>query len=149
METRYDSAGRVQPVQYGNMAHPGICLLCNRIGKKPDEIFASLGVELEYYGVAYLCLECCAELADFIRYKSPDAFFALKLKHEALKLENEVLKDQLAEAKGLLNARIDSAGRRSAVGDGASSVHVSETESEPGFVDRVLNSDKSVASKSG
>jgi hypothetical protein len=149
METRYDSSGRVQPIQFGNMATPGTCLLCNRIGHDNTEIFASLGVELEFYGIAYLCLDCCAELADFILFKSPEAYNKLNDKYAALKKDWDILRKQLAEAKGLIDVRIDTAGDREPSGDGSASIPLFEVESDADFIDSILNSDESVSAESG
>lgn len=149
MDVRMNSAGRIQPIRFGDMAQPGTCLLCNRIGHDSNELFATLNVELEFYGIAYLCTECCAEVADFIMFKSPKAHQELKAKYDALQKDWNLLRAQLAETKGLLNARIDSAGTSESDGDGAAGVYVPEAEQFSDDVDRILNDDKSVPVKSG
>ena len=144
-----NSACRIQPIRYGDMAQPGTCLLCNRIGHNPDELFATLNVELAFYGIAYLCTECCAEIADFIMFKSPKAHQELSAKYEALQKDWNILRAQLAEAKGLLDARINSAGSGEPDGDGTASVPVSQAQSISVDLDRILNNDKSEPVKSG
>lgn len=148
METRYSSSGRVQPIQYGNMALPGTCLLCNRIGHTQDEVFATLGVELEFYGLAYLCLDCCAEIADFIMFKPPARMDALEQQVTMLVTSNFKLQASLAEAKGLINARIDAAGRDEPRSDGDVSVSVPEVESGSAEVNQDTDGNEPVASQS-
>jgi hypothetical protein len=131
------------------MMHPGLCLLCNRPGKFPEEVFANLGVELEYYGVAYLCLECCAEIADFILFKSPDAYDDLLDFLKENRNRNLQLSEQLAEAKRLIDVRIDTAGDRVASLNGTVSLPLFETDSPTDEVDRILNDSESKPAKSG
>lgn len=145
MDVRTDYSGRIQSIRYGNMAEPGTCLLCGRIGRTADELFANLQTELEYYGIAYLCTDCCAEAADFILYKSPEKYEELKRKYEALQRDWNALRSQLAEAKGLLDARINSAGSSEPNGNGTAGVHVSSSESEPDDIDRILNDNEPVS----
>ena len=145
METRYDNSGRVQPTAFGNLLHPGICLLCRRPGRSSDEIFANLGVELEEYGIAYLCLECCAEIADFICFKNPEEYREMRSSYLDLVIERNVLLAQLQEAKGLLNARIDSAGYSEPSSDGNDDLSIPEALSTADEIDRILNENKSDA----
>lgn len=149
MSVRMDSAARVQPIRFGDMAQPGTCLLCNRIGHSPDELFATLNVELEFYGIAYLCQECCKEVAGFVLYKDPADHEKLANKYAVLLKDHDILRKQLAEAKGLLDARIDSAGSSEPDGDGTPSVPVSSAQSISTDLDRILNNDESEPVKSG
>jgi hypothetical protein len=146
---RYDSSARVQPTEFGRMLQPGLCLLCSRPGRFPEEIFANLGVELEYYGVAYLCMECCAEIADFILFKSPDAYDDLLDSLKENRLRNIQLSEQLAEAKRLLDVRIDSAGDRFVGRDGAVSIPLLEADGSADEIDRILNYSESEPTESG
>lgn len=146
---RYDNSGRVQPTEFGRMAHPGTCLLCSRVGTFPEEVFANLGVELEFYGVAYLCLECCAELASFVNYKAPQEYELLLDSLEKYRERNVSLSNQLAEAKRLLDVRIESAGYREPSRDGFVDVPLFEVDSAADEVDRILNDNESKPIKSG
>jgi hypothetical protein len=146
---RYDSSGRVQPTEFGRMLDPGLCLLCSRPGNSSEEVFANLGVELEYYGVAYLCLECCAEIADFVLFKSPDAYNSLLDSLDIYRRRNIQLSEQLAEAKRLVDVRINSAGDNVISSDGSVSVPLFEVDSPADEVDRILNDHKSKPVESG
>lgn len=110
MAIRQDSSGRLQPIRFGDMAQPGTCMLCNRIGHTNDELFATFNVELEFYGIIYLCQECCAEVASFVCFIDPNTYLDLQGKYMELVNTYVSTRKQLDEAKGLLNARIDSAG---------------------------------------
>lgn len=131
MQTRIDSAGRVQPIEYRNLATPGQCLLCARIGRLPEEVFANLGVELDFYGLVYLCLDCCAEVASFICFVDPKAFNEATYEINKLKDANRALLNQLKEAKGLINARIDTAGVAVSNSTGAPSIPVLKAQPKP------------------
>ena len=146
---RYDNAGRIQPTAFGRMLHPGLCMLCSRPGNDPDEVFANLGVELEDYGSVYLCLECCAEVASFIEFKAPDAYDTLLDSIENYRTRNIQLSNQLAEAKRLLDVRIESAGYRELHSDGSVDVPLFEVDSAADEVDRILNDHESKPAKSG
>lgn len=146
IQTRYDSSGRIQPIEFRNLWHPGTCALCARIGRSSDEHFANLQVELEFYGSIYLCLDCCAEVGDFIRMIPRE-------KMELLALERDNLAQALASAnnenvylRGLLNARIDSAGSSESDGYESASVPLFEVDDSADELDRILNPDESVAS---
>lgn len=127
---RFDSAGRVQPVEYKYMAAPATCLLCSRIGRDSEELFANLGVELEYFGVAYLCQDCCSEIANFICYVPYDQHKTVGEDNIKLLKEAESLREKLYYVKGLLDARINSVGSNVPVGDGSSDPTLFEVESE-------------------
>ena len=149
METRYSSAGKVQPIEGKNLIEPGTCLTCSKPCYDPSEIWANPGVEIEHYGMVYICLDCCAELADFINFKSPKAYRDLDEKYKALHKDWNILRSQLAEAKGLLDARITSAGSSEPSGNGSADVALSKVESDAGFLDSVLNDDEPEPVKSG
>jgi len=149
METRYSSSGKIQPIEGKNLIEPGTCLMCSKPCYDPSEVWANPGVEIEHYGMVYICLDCCAEVADFINFRSPKVYKDLEEKYKVLQNDWDILRKQLAEAKGLLNARIDSAGSSEPVGDESAGVVVSETESDSDFIDSVINIDKPEFIKSG
>jgi hypothetical protein len=140
MPVRYDTSGKVQPVEFGYMAHPGTCLGCSRIGRRNSEIFASLAVELDHYGVVYLCQDCCAEIAGFILFVPPEKSQELESKLAAAVIMLDKKDNQIAYLKGLLNARIDLAGSSEPISDGSPSSSVSEIEPDTDFIDSILNS---------
>lgn len=146
---RQNSSGRVQPTESRYLLQPGTCLLCSRVGKSMDEVFANLGVELEYYGIAYLCLECCAEVADFIGFVSPERFEIQA--NDLIKTIHELdeTRAQLERASRLLHGRVDSAISGESDGDGTSSVPLSEAKSGSTSLYQTLNAVKSESSKSG
>lgn len=146
---RQDSSGRVQPTQTGYIAHPGTCLLCSRPPVQEGEIFANLGVELEYYGVAYLCLDCCAEIADFIQFVSPDVVDLVRSQNIGLIHKLDEVESHLERARKLTHARIDSFISGESDSDGASGVSILEAKSEPISLYQTLNRSKSESSKSG
>jgi len=146
MPTRYDSAGRIQPIEYRNLAIPAECLLCKRIGTSPDEIFANLQVELGFYGDCYLCQNCCHEVASFVMAVPYEQH--QQNKHQLSVLDAKIfeLKKKNAYLRSLLDARIDSSGDSESDSDGAVSVPLFETEPDTTFIDRILDADESVSS---
>jgi hypothetical protein len=142
-EIRYDSAAKVQPVEYRYIATPGTCLGCNRIGVSEDEIFAYLQVELEFYGVVYLCTDCCRDIAAFVGFLPPASYRALQAKYDELVNQLDHEKSKTTYLKGLLDVRIDAAGRGQLVSDDPARVSISKAKPAPDIVDQVLNGDKS------
>lgn len=149
MQTRYDSSGRVQPTEGRYLIQPGECLLCKRIPKNSDEIFANLGVELDYYGQCYLCTDCCGELANFVLYVSPTTHQSLSDEYLAIRVQNLGLKKQVDYLKGLLDARIDFAGSSEPDSDGSSSIPLFEVNGAADEVNRILDEYESESLKSG
>lgn len=139
---RFNSAGRVQAIEGMYLAHPGTCLLCGKVPDNSQEYFASLGVELEYYGVAYLCQACCHEIADFVGFVSPDNAEELRTANDNLFEANKKLHRSLQTAKGLLDARINSASDDLPDEHEPPSIPLFEVESNTDIVDRILNGDK-------
>jgi hypothetical protein len=139
---RFNSAGRVQAIEGMYLVHPGTCLLCGKVPDSGVEYFASLGVELEYFGACYLCQACCAEIADFIGFVSPDNAEELQTANDNLYEANKKLHRSLQTAKGLLDARINSASDNLSDEHGSPSIPLFETEPDSDFVDRILNRDK-------
>lgn len=145
MSTRYDSAGRVQPIEFGNLISPGTCCLCARIGRDRHEIFADLGVELDHYGMLYLCQDCCLELASFVMAVPAEQVELYKLSVEELKKDLTILHQQNEYLRGLLDARIESAGVVDSEPDSdePDGVPVLTTESATADLDKLLNKYKS------
>lgn len=140
---RFNSAGRVQAIEGMYLVHPGTCFLCGKVPDNSTEYFANLGVELEYFGAAYLCQACCAEISDFIGFIQPEAYQTLLDMNHLLAEKNQELQKSLEFAKELLNARIDTAGTSQSHFDGLVSDLVLETQSDSDYVDKVLDGGKS------
>lgn len=149
VETRVNSSARVQPTEGKYLAAPGICALCGRPPKNPEEIFANPAIEQELYGVFYYCTECCAELASFINYVSPKSVEADKTANRLLRERVQFLSEQVDYLRGLLNARISAAGSGQPISDGTFGLPVSEVESNSDFVDRVIDGLESDVNQSG
>jgi len=143
---RFNSAGRVQAIEGMYLVHPGTCFLCGKVPDNGMEYFANLGVELEYYGAAYLCQACCAEVADFIGYTQPTLHDALLNSNALLAERNQQLQKSLDFAKELLNARVDSAGDSQSNFDGLVSDLVLKTESDADYIDSASDRGESESS---
>lgn len=142
---RQDASGRIQPTEGRYLWYPGYCSMCNRPPEKQDETFANLQVDIEQYGNLYLCLNCCAEVADFIGFVSPRIHNRVLGDLSAVQASLQDVEAQLAEAEGLLHARIRNAGNRNddrkRVSNGSPSVDVLAAEPKSDIVNSVLNSD--------
>lgn len=143
MPTRYDSSGKIQPTEFRNLLAPAECLMCKRIGRQSDEIFANLGVELEFYGMCYLCQDCCHEVANFVMCVPPEQHDHLKDEYLVLQANNHGLTKKVEYLKGLLDARIDSAGSSESDSDGDASVSLFEVDDAADEIDRILKSEQS------
>ncbi len=139
MAIRQGSAGRIQPIEYGNLMQPGQCVLCNRIGHTNDELFATLNVELEFYGLVYLCQDCCFEVADFVGCVRQE-------RHEEtinkLRVLGNLVKDldnQVQYLRGILDARISAAGSGVASDGGTYGVPLPKAEFDSDYVNSILN----------
>jgi hypothetical protein len=143
---RFNSAGRIQPIEGMYLVHPGHCFLCGKVPDTPMEYFANMGVELEYYGAAYLCQACCGEVADFIGFTQPEIHETVLDMNRLLAEKNRELQKSLNFAKELLNARIDTAGSSQSDFDGAVTDALFETEPNTDFIDQILNRSESESS---
>ena len=139
---RFNSAGRVQPVEGMYLIHPGTCMLCGKVPDNGQEYFASLGIELEYYGMVYLCQACCNEIADFSGFVPTDTLNAVLRTNEILTNKNIEVQKSLAAAKEMLNARIDAAGRSEYNLHEPAGISVSEVKSDADFIDSILNGEQ-------
>jgi hypothetical protein len=145
---RFNSAGRLQPIEGMYLIHPGTCFLCGKVPETPMEYFANFGIELEYYGAVYLCQVCCAEVADFIGYAQPGIHETVLDLNRLLVEKNTQLQQSLNFAKELLNARVDTAGTNQSHFDGLVSDIVLKTESNSDYVDSTPDGSKSESSES-
>ena len=145
MATRYDSSGRVQPIEYGNLISPATCVLCNRIGRDRHEIFANLGIELEFYGGVYLCQDCCLEIAGFVMAVPHETVELYMITVGKLRKELGLAYAQNEYLRGLLDVRIESAGVVVSEPDsnGDDDFSFSQIESAAAAVDRLIDEYKS------
>lgn len=140
MSTRVDSAARVQPTEGRYLAHPGICATCGKSPDNMEEIFANPIIELEQYGYIYFCQACCAEIGSFVMMVPAKSYGHMLEKVAGLQDHIDRLDRENAYLKGLLNARIDSAGRGESVSDEPSSVSLLEVEPVADDFDSFVNS---------
>lgn len=143
MKIRQDSSGRVQPTEYRNLIHPGQCLLCARIGRTPDEVFANLGVELEFYGIAYLCTDCCMECASFVGAVDSEQWDKYRQEATAHIAEYDRLVAEVKILRSALDARVTVAIDRLLDKHGNDDLSVPEDESAAEGFDRLLKQDES------
>ena len=139
LQTSY--SGRVQPTEFGRLLSPAACVLCGRIGRTNDEIFANLGIELELYGCLYLCTGCCEEIARFVEYHHSDEVNALK---HLCEVNLAWVKREQAEntrLRKLVDVFINTGSIDGSSVDGDSSLHVSEAESDSDYINSILNGD--------
>lgn len=150
MKIREGSSGRVLPVDGQYLAHPSICCVCSRPPRDVAETFLNLGnVELDYYGVLYLCLDCAAEIADAIGSVTYETHARVQ---EIVREQNTTLAEdanQIAYLKGLLNARISASRSGKHLSDGDASVALLEVEPESVSVDSLLDGVELDVVKSG
>lgn len=149
MKLREGTSGRVQPVNGQYLAHPSACCMCGRAPKSTEEPFLNLFVELDYFGALYLCTDCGSEIAEAMGYIPHE-------RHQRLRDEYVISSDIVLQQfqkinylKGLLDARIDSAGSSEPDSNGTSGVPVLEDESGQDSVDEIIDGLESVAAKSG
>ena len=138
IETLYDTTARVQGMPYRHLRLPGQCVMCNRIGTSSDEVFADLRVDLEVYGDVYLCLDCCTEVAKFIKYVNPTEVEHLREHLAAAQKAVDMMFKQLNYFGSVLNARITAVGDGMSLDDVNASIPVSETEYDADFINSVL-----------
>lgn len=146
---RFNSAGRIQPTEYRNLLQPGQCALCNRIGRTPDEIFANFSVELEYYGMLYLCQDCCNEVVSFMEGATVGQVADLRAAIREWQKGYDDLFNENQYLKELLNVRIKSAGRGEFSSNGIVSLPIFETEQPTAELDRESKSDEPESAESG
>jgi hypothetical protein len=84
------------------MALPAKCAFCG-IGHNDEgrRRFIDTSLDLDFYGVVYMCTTCLNEIAESLGYISNDKWNGLKLKLDHIRDENELVK---AENDGLRDA---------------------------------------------
>lgn len=88
------SLGRFQILDQNRLIAPGKCAGC---GGFTGRHFVDFGLELDFYGVVYLCLEYCfTEVANQIGFASPDQVESLKARIDSYKGHTDVLQGKLS-----------------------------------------------------
>lgn len=87
------SLGRFQILSSNQLIAPGKCAGCGGITKRR---FVDFGLELDFYGVVYLCLDVCfVEVANQIGFLSPEQAVAMQAELQGFVEENIDLKQKL------------------------------------------------------
>lgn len=149
MSLREGTSGRVQPIAGQYLADPSVCCMCSRPPRNEQEPFLNLTVELEYFGVLYLCTDCGSEIAEAMGYIPHERHLEMSQLVEsqsALLTEDD---NQISYLKGLLNARIDLARFSQPDSNGTSGIPVFEDESGQDSVDAIIDGLESVTTESG
>lgn len=89
---------------------PSKCAFCG-IGHNDDgrRLFIDTSLDLDFYGVVYMCSTCLNEIAESLGYISNDKWDGLKLKLDHTQMENNELK---GENEGLRTAIISLSNHR-------------------------------------
>jgi hypothetical protein len=96
------SLGRFQVLEHNQLIAPGKCAGC---GGFTNRRFIDFGLELDFYGVVYLCLETCfTEVANQIGFASPDQVESLKARIESYRGHTEILQGKLAKLEAIESA---------------------------------------------
>lgn len=94
--------GRFKVIEANQMLAPGKCAGCGGFTKRR---FVDFGLELDFYGVVYLCLEVCfTEVANKLGFLSPVQTQELKLKLEMVSGEREALIINLEQLEAVRDA---------------------------------------------
>lgn len=111
-----NTLGRFKVIEANQMLAPGKCAGCGGFTKRH---FVDFGLELDFYGVVYLCLEVCfTEVANQIGYLSPVQSNHLKLQVEVKEEEIQTLQGKLTALEAVRDA-IDGYHSNSSVPDSA------------------------------
>lgn len=96
------SMGRFQVLNENQLIAPGKCAGC---GGVTNRHFIDFGLELDFYGVVYLCLETCfTEVANQIGFISPEQAESLKKQILVGNEANAVLLTQLGALENVRDA---------------------------------------------
>lgn len=81
---------------------PSKCAFCGLGHNNDGEVrFIDTTLDLDFYGVVYICSNCLNEIAESLGYISNDKWIGLKYEREAIHDENEIVR---AENDGLRSA---------------------------------------------
>lgn len=84
-----------------SLVPPGKCVGCGTI----QGTFLDLGLELDFYGVVYLCVEnCLTEVANAMDYYTPKQWRLVNRSNEELRNENNKLKDENEALNGVMDS---------------------------------------------
>ena len=96
------SLGRFQVLDHNQLIAPGKCAGC---GGFTDRHFIDFGLELDFYGVVYLCLEnCFTEVANQIGFISPIQAAELQAELKSYQGHFDVLQNKLKALEGIRDA---------------------------------------------
>lgn len=99
------SLGRFQVLNENQLIAPGKCAGC---GGVTNRHFIDFGLELDFYGVVYLCLETCfTEVANQIGFISPQQAVDLQGEMQNLVERNSDLQDKLNALEAVRDAIAD------------------------------------------
>lgn len=108
------SLGRFKVIEANQLLAPGKCAGCGGFTKRR---FVDFGLELDFYGVVYLCLEVCfTEVANKLGFLSPVQTQELNAKLKSYRGHFDVLQDKLSKLEGVRDA-IDSYHGGSSISD--------------------------------
>lgn len=98
------SLGRFKVIEANQLLAPGKCAGCGGFTKRR---FVDFGLELDFYGVVYLCLEVCfTEVANKLGFLSPEQTIELKAKlseRAATILEQQLMLDKLEAVRDAID----------------------------------------------
>jgi hypothetical protein len=104
-----------------------------------DEVFANPLIELEQYGCIYFCTGCCAEAGAFVLMVPKIEVAYLKAAVDGLESSLRIAQQENAFLRGLLDARITSAGYDEPSVHVPASFPFSEVESVSDDIDSIID----------
>lgn len=103
MPEAVQNLGRFQVLTYNQLIAPGKCAGCGGFNAKARYI--DFGLELDFYGVVYLCLDVCfTEVANQIGFISPEQALRLKAVADSQRGHIDVLQNKLSALESVRNA---------------------------------------------
>jgi len=99
---KHDVLGRFKVITDGALVAPGKCAVCGTVSAKK---YVDFGLDLDFYGVVYICADnCFTELANNLDYYNPAQWDNQMFIIEALRTENNQLKDRVEALDDVVNS---------------------------------------------
>ncbi len=99
-EVQYQQLCKFQVVKDNQLIAPGKCAGCGKISGD----FVDIGLELDFYGVVYICVSCMVEVANQLQYYSPVQQKIIRDSNVKLREINAKLREKLEKSNAALAA---------------------------------------------
>lgn len=97
-----DPSRKIQALTRGDLQHPACCACCG--SSDPERTFITFGIYYDYEGNVYICSLCFREAVMVMEFFTPEEVEKQLADANKLLIENAALKEELDNARPILNS---------------------------------------------